>query len=108
MSRNNLKHEPRKNYRLNQHELREVKRITKQISAKMRRMSSEIYPESNINPCRRRLKLFYFRLCSHFRFIFRLIGFLFGIWTWVVKNLSELLPNRRPKRGMGGSKLKTL
>ena len=137
MSRNNLKNESRKNYRLNQHELRlvfrlmlsankneaflvirraactnlktiirEVKRISKQISAKMRRMSAEIYPENKIYPWTRRFKLFYhryFRFGAHFRFMF---AFLFGISTWLLKKIRELF--RRPKRGLGGSKLKTL
>ena len=148
MSRNNFKNEARKNYRLNQHELRlvfksmvstnqnetflsrpivdravffdlkthlrEVKRISKQISTKMRRMSAEIYPENKIYPWTRRFKLFYcryFRFGARFRFIFEyLIGFLFGIWTWLLKKLRDfaLFLNCRPKRGLGGSKLKTL
>ena len=105
MSRNNLKNESRKNYKLNQHELREVKRISKHISSNMRRMSAERYPE---NICTKRFKLYYFRLSSHFRFILTIFEFLCNIWTWILKKLNNLLPNRPPKRGLGGSKLKTL
>ena len=80
----------------------------------MRRMSAEMYPENKIYPWTRRFKLFYcryFRFDARFRFIFEwLIGFLFGIWTWLLKKLKDLalFSNRRPKRGLGGSKLKTL
>ena len=105
MSRNNFRNEPRKNYKLNQHELREVKRISKQISAKMRRMSAERYPE---NTCTKRFKLFYFRFCSHFRLISRIFEFLCYLCTWILDILNNLLPNRSPKRELGGSKLKTL
>ena len=105
MSRNNLKNESRKNYKLNQHELREVKRISKQISLNMRRMSAERYPEST---CTKRFKLYYFRLSSHFRFILTIFEFLCYISTWILKKLNNLLQNRPPKRGLGGSKLKTL
>ena len=105
MSRNPFKNEPRKNYKLNQHELREVKRISKQISAKMRRMSAERYPE---NICTKKFNFFFFRLSSHFRFIACIFEFLYYVWTRILKKLNNLLPNRPPKRGLGGSKLKTL
>lgn len=101
MSPNYFKNEARKNYRLNQHELREVKRISKHISANMRRMSAERYPENT-------LKLFNFRFNAHLRFILCIFEYLKHVWTLIFKKINDILPYRSQTRDLGGSKLKTL